>query len=196
MRERISLFVMSGLPESFGYLCLSVSLVLLLSPYLAGADFGIIKIPSFSPRTSKRLKTFAPFVFVLVAALFIPFFPGPLPTLPPDLAGLWQRQSDPPDHTQMRLSQSSGEISATLTYLREKEEGRSTQVTEKLVGHYIQSEGYFDVAVEHVADGCVTKLFGRLYPLRANQFKTTVYASASDCAPCGHFGSESIWSKM
>src|ERR1044072_1077062 len=73
--DNLSLYKLSGLPDSFGVVLLSFSFILLLAPYLSGADFGIFKIPIFSGTAKRWLKIFGPVLFLLCAIAFIPVFP-------------------------------------------------------------------------------------------------------------------------
>src|SRR5262249_5640476 len=63
------------LPEQFGYVLLLLALALVLSPYLAGADFGVIKIPQFKPTTTRRLRGFGPIVLLATVLLHFPLLP-------------------------------------------------------------------------------------------------------------------------
>lgn len=63
-----------GLPGAFGVTLLVVSLILVLAPYFAGLDFGVIKIPDFSPEWRRRLKWFGPFTLVFIILIHIPFY--------------------------------------------------------------------------------------------------------------------------
>jgi hypothetical protein len=62
----MSFFELTGVPEQFGVLVLTVCLILVLTPYLAGQDLGLIKIPKIRSKTSKdRLRIIGPIAFVL-----------------------------------------------------------------------------------------------------------------------------------
>lgn len=74
--DKLSLYKLSGLPDSFGVVLLSFSFILLLAPYLSGGDFGIFKIPIFSDKAKRGLKIFGPVLFLLCAVAFIPVFPS------------------------------------------------------------------------------------------------------------------------
>src|SRR3989304_134035 len=43
----MNFFEVSGIPSEYGVLLLTLCLILALSPYFSGVDFGIIKIPRF-----------------------------------------------------------------------------------------------------------------------------------------------------
>jgi hypothetical protein len=73
--DRTSLFKILGLPDSFGVVLLSFSLILLLSPYFSGADFGLFKIPTFGPPAKRWLRVIGPIIFGLVVLFFIPTIP-------------------------------------------------------------------------------------------------------------------------
>ncbi len=74
--KKISLFELLGWQDDFGVLLLSVCFILLLAPYLAGKDFGIIKIPEFSLQTKRALRWLGPLLFIACAvALVAPLIP-------------------------------------------------------------------------------------------------------------------------
>jgi hypothetical protein len=74
MLEKASVFKISGLPEAFGVLLLSVSFILLLTPYLSGKDFGLFKVPELGPTATSWWKRIGPGLFLLVVLAFIPLF--------------------------------------------------------------------------------------------------------------------------
>ena len=61
-----SILDLLGLPGAFGGTLLVLSLILALAPYFAGLDFGVIKIPDFSPEWRRRLKWLGPFALVFM----------------------------------------------------------------------------------------------------------------------------------
>ena len=69
-----SILDLLGLPGAFGGTLLVLSLILALAPYFAGLDFGVIKIPDFSPEWRRRLKWLGPFALVLMILIHIPFY--------------------------------------------------------------------------------------------------------------------------
>ena len=52
-----------------------LSLILLISPYASGHDFGSIKIPNFKDTSKTKLKFFGPVIFVIAIALHLPLLP-------------------------------------------------------------------------------------------------------------------------
>jgi hypothetical protein len=74
--KRRSLFQILRLPEPFGVVLLTGSMVLLLSPYLAGSDFGSFKVPTFPPSTTAILRVLGPLAFLAACLLFIPLWPA------------------------------------------------------------------------------------------------------------------------
>jgi len=76
MVDRTSLFKVSGLPDPFGVVVLVFSFILLLSPYLSGADFGVFKVPVFAPPAKKWLRLIGPAFFVVCVLSFLPILPG------------------------------------------------------------------------------------------------------------------------
>src|SRR5262249_33133053 len=88
-----SLLAEAGLPDSLGIVILSLSLILLLAPYLAGTDLGVIKIPAFSESARRYLRFFGPVAMIAAVLLHLPFIsepkdqpvvtqPGPPPNAP------------------------------------------------------------------------------------------------------------------
>lgn len=75
MSDKLSLFKWSGLPETFGGVLLVFSLILLLSPYFSGADFGVFKIPILTPSAKKWLRIIGPIMFGLCVFSFLPIIP-------------------------------------------------------------------------------------------------------------------------
>src|SRR5262249_4718580 len=72
MSETKSIIEFLGIPPGFGEILLALSFGLLLSPYLSGVDFGVLKVPVFSENAKTRLKIVAPFIFVACVFLYIP----------------------------------------------------------------------------------------------------------------------------
>jgi hypothetical protein len=75
--NRVSILNFLGLPDSFNSVLLVFAFVLLLSPYFSGMDFGLFKIPRFTPTAKKRLQYIGPALFIISALLFIPIIPNP-----------------------------------------------------------------------------------------------------------------------
>jgi hypothetical protein len=74
-----SILITLGIPEEFGVLILTLSLILLISPYLSNVDFGVFKIPEFSQKAKSKLKVIGPILFLISVLLFIPIIPEPPP---------------------------------------------------------------------------------------------------------------------
>ena len=72
--EAKSILDLIGLPTGFGVTLLVMSLALFLAPYLAGYDFGAIKIPKFPSDWKRRLKWIGPIVLCLMITIHIPFY--------------------------------------------------------------------------------------------------------------------------
>jgi len=64
-----------ALPAEFGVVLLVFCFALSVTPYLTGADFGVVKIPTLDPRTSRRLRLLGPLALVLAIFLHLPIFP-------------------------------------------------------------------------------------------------------------------------
>jgi hypothetical protein len=67
-----------GLPEKFGEILLVLCLILFLSPYFSGSDFGILKIPNFSPGIVGALRIFGPIALVSGILLYLPTWKEPV----------------------------------------------------------------------------------------------------------------------
>lgn len=76
IKRRSTLGVL-GLPESFGTLLATFALGLALAPYLAGADFGVIKVPTVPAGLAGVLRWAGPLALIAFLALFIPAWPEP-----------------------------------------------------------------------------------------------------------------------
>lgn len=68
-------YTLLELPPQIVATTFGVALILCLSPYFAGGDFGILKVPDFVPQIRRRLKIIGPLVLAIVLAGFIPIFP-------------------------------------------------------------------------------------------------------------------------
>ncbi|MBV9925416.1 MAG: hypothetical protein JOZ96_10405 [Acidobacteria bacterium] len=79
MEERASVIKLLGLPDAFTGMLLIFSFILLLAPYLSGADFGPFKIPQFTDSARKKLKIIGPIVFLTLIVLFVPMIPARAP---------------------------------------------------------------------------------------------------------------------
>ena len=75
MVDKISLFKLSELPDSFGVVILVFSFILLLAPYFSGADFGIFRVPIFTPLAKTWLKIIGPVLFGVCVISFLPIIP-------------------------------------------------------------------------------------------------------------------------
>ena len=73
--EHKSTYTLLGLPDDFATVLLIVALILALSPYLSGADFGVFKVPSFSDEVRSRLRLLGPLALAGVVLLFLPVWP-------------------------------------------------------------------------------------------------------------------------
>ena len=75
MTHRQSTYAKLGLPGAFGEAVLILTLVLLLAPYLAGADLGIFKIPELSVPAQHFLRYLGPVLFCAAVLLYYPIWP-------------------------------------------------------------------------------------------------------------------------
>ena len=75
--QKMNILTFLGIPEQVGILILTLSLILLISPYFSNTDFGIFKIPIFPEKTQKRLKIFGPIIFLVSNLMFFPFIEKP-----------------------------------------------------------------------------------------------------------------------
>ena len=71
-----SIYQLLGLPDKFGVVLLTVSLILLVAPYMGGANFGILQIPEFHADVKVILRYFGPIVFGVLLLLFVPLVPA------------------------------------------------------------------------------------------------------------------------
>jgi hypothetical protein len=72
--DRRSTFSLIGLPTKFGEVLLVLALLFLVSPYIPGSDWGVVKIPILSPGPLHIAKILGPIVFVLCVCLFVPIW--------------------------------------------------------------------------------------------------------------------------
>lgn len=63
-----------GIPEKFGLVLLTFALILAISPYMGGTDFGIFKVPGFSPKVARALCFLGPILLLVAVLLFVPFW--------------------------------------------------------------------------------------------------------------------------
>lgn len=75
MCTRESLFQLAQLPAGFGQTILVLALILMLTPYFAGADFGVVKIPILNHVTKLRLRWLGPLVMLAVLGAFPAVWP-------------------------------------------------------------------------------------------------------------------------
>jgi len=61
-----------NLPDGFGYLLLVLGLILTLSPWLHGHDFGLLKVPDFNASQRRFLKGVGPIALVVAITLHVP----------------------------------------------------------------------------------------------------------------------------
>lgn len=73
MEKAESMLQRLGLPPEFGVTLLIVCLALSVAPYFSGADFGILKIPSFRSTIRRNLRFGGPIALVVAIFLHIPF---------------------------------------------------------------------------------------------------------------------------
>jgi len=64
-----------GIPSPFGETVGLLALALTLSPYLAGADFGFLKVPEFLGTAKHTLKVLGPALLAGSLLLYFPFWP-------------------------------------------------------------------------------------------------------------------------
>jgi VHL beta domain len=63
-----------GIPGTVSALFITVAFALTLSPYLANADFGVLKVPDFQPTTLHMLEILGPMLLLISILLNYPFF--------------------------------------------------------------------------------------------------------------------------
>jgi len=74
--DRRSTLEVLGVPKEFGSILLILALILLISPYVGGTDWGIFKVPQFSQRTTMVLRWLGPLLFLASILLFVPWRRG------------------------------------------------------------------------------------------------------------------------
>jgi hypothetical protein len=102
--------ILSRLPavnENLRYwVLLALGLGLLVAPYLAGTDFGQIKIPNLSDRAKRISRVLGPVAFFVSLSLFIPFLPPSGSTAPTHYvdtdAGFINLRKDPITRDQLK----------------------------------------------------------------------------------------------
>ncbi len=70
----MNIFEIFGIPSEFGLSLLTVSLILFLSPYFSGVDFGVIKIPKLKIKTKKWLKFVGPVLSGNFSSILVKIF--------------------------------------------------------------------------------------------------------------------------
>jgi len=63
---------MMGLPEAFGVVLLTLTLVVALSPYLGGMTIGNLAFPTWPSRTAFVIRIVGPVFFTLMVIAFLP----------------------------------------------------------------------------------------------------------------------------
>jgi hypothetical protein len=74
MGSKQSTYEKLGIPSPIGETVGLLGLALTLSPYLAGVDFGILKIPDFSEPGKHAMRMYGPVVLAGSLLLFFPFW--------------------------------------------------------------------------------------------------------------------------
>lgn len=69
MSAKDNILQLLGLPSESGILLFILSLIFTLAPYLAGNDFGVIKIPNFDDSLKRKFKFIGPLSLLLVFGL-------------------------------------------------------------------------------------------------------------------------------
>lgn len=72
MNNKKSVISWLGIPQAFGSVLLSLSLILTLTPYLAGTDFGIFKVPDLNANSRKTFQWLGPVFLLGSCLLFVP----------------------------------------------------------------------------------------------------------------------------
>ncbi len=67
-----SILQLLGLPQPFGVTLLGLGLIVTLAPYIGGSDFGLFKVPAFSPNVHGRLRVLGPLLLFGAVALHMP----------------------------------------------------------------------------------------------------------------------------
>jgi hypothetical protein len=62
----------AGVPDGLGLTLFLIALSLAMAPYWPGADFGVFRIPEFSPAWRRRLRVVGPMVLLVVVVAHVP----------------------------------------------------------------------------------------------------------------------------
>ena len=196
MHSRVSLFSLTGLPSEFGYVALVFTFVLMLAPYLASADFGVVRIPALAPRVTASLRVIGPVAFLFLVSLYLPIVSIRAIEEVPDLAGTWARRVNPPDNLRVTLTQSGKQINAQLSLPAREPYDTIEPIKVTLTGKYISSEGYFEVAANEQGLACNGILYSKLYPMSSDAFALQPFASSGTCPQIQGHPSRQIFRKV
>ena len=75
--NRHSTYEQFGLPGHIGEILFLLSLALTLSPYFAGVDFGVVRVPALPGSSRNLLKLLGPFLLAVSVLFFFPLWHEP-----------------------------------------------------------------------------------------------------------------------
>lgn len=76
MNNRVSTYEHFGLPNEAAILIFTLCIALSLVPFIAGADFGVVKVPSLPQLLTSKLRLWGPLLLVAAIACFYPVWPN------------------------------------------------------------------------------------------------------------------------
>jgi len=143
--DKISLFKLSGLPDSFGAVLFVFSFIFFLSPYLSGSDFGVFKIPSFDPSLKRWLKVIGPMFFIGMVVAYLPLINKNFQGQGENINA--QRQSPTPTPTINSTSTASPTpvVSPSLVSSPNQNSVLSKQVAEKIGANWLAAIEHQDI---------------------------------------------------
>jgi len=71
----MSVYELLGIPLQIGTLLFTIALILALSPYLSGKNFGILMIPALDKKAKRILKLWGPSIVIATLVPFVPILP-------------------------------------------------------------------------------------------------------------------------
>ena len=117
-----------GLPDPFGLTLLILAVVLAISPWAAGHDFGVLKVPKFKLSTRKRLRLAGPVLLLGEILLHVPLASLPSSTGDENIPSSAE-SPDPPTDTEPDET-SRAVLALSLYNVRYEDKGQIVATTE------------------------------------------------------------------
>ena len=132
-RAMRSLYDLAGLPTEITGPLFVLMLILCLTPYFSGSDFGIFKIPDIPPHAKRRWRIWGPIALLIVLAGFFPLVPRPVQAIPQE-----------PIQSDQDLAKIASEIKTTELQLRKLSSiDQELEAIRKLKDLYGEAKGSF-----------------------------------------------------